>query len=65
MDIAKKYRGDQDVVNKMTANVNKGGTFGWNTGICMAAKCLGAFDREVKGMVEFIMSLPAEESSRE
>ena len=63
-DIARKYRGDPDAASKMTENVNKGGTFGWNSGICMPAKGLGAFDREVKGMVEFIMSLPAEDSSQ-
>ena len=63
-EIARKYHGDADAVSKMTENINKGGTFGWNTGLYMPAKGLGAFDREVKGMVEFIMNLPAENSSQ-
>ena len=63
-DIAIKYRGDPDAANKLTENINKGGTFGWNTGLCMPAKGLGAFDREVKGMVEFIINLPIEDSGQ-
>ena len=58
-EIANKYRGDPDAVSKMTENVNKGGTFGWNAGICMPAKGLGANDREIKAMIEFIVGLPA------
>ena len=57
-EIAIKYRGDIDVINKLTKHVNSGGIFGWNTGIRMPAKGLGASDREVKSMVEFIAGLP-------
>ena len=57
-DIANKYRGDADAFDKLTENINRGGMFGWNTGMRMPAKGLGAFDREVKGMVEFILGLP-------
>ena len=62
-DIAIKYRGDVDAVNKMTENVNRGGTFGWNAGVCMPAKGLGANDREIKAMIEFIVGLPIADSS--
>ena len=61
-DIAIKYRGDADAVNKLTENINRGGTFGWNTGIRMPAKGL-ANDKEIKAMVEFIISLSVEDSS--
>lgn len=62
-DISNKYRGDVDAVNKLTENVNKGGTFGWNTGICMPAKGLGASDREIKAMIEFIVGLSIADSN--
>ena len=56
-DIAIKYRGDADEVNKLTENINKGGVFGWNTGIRMPAKGVGAGDKEIKDMVRFIAEL--------
>ena len=56
-DIAIKYRGDIDAINKLTEHINSGGIFGWNTGLRMPAKGLGASDREIKGMVEFIAGL--------
>jgi len=61
-DIAIKYRGDIDAANKLTENINRGGTFGWNTGIRMPAKGL-ANDREIKAMVEFIIGLSIADSS--
>ena len=61
-DIAIKYHGDADAVNKLTENINKGGAFGWNTGIRMPAKGVGAGDREVNGMVKFIIGLSIDDS---
>jgi cytochrome c551/c552 len=62
-DIAIKYRGDVDEVNKLTENINRGGMFGWNMSIRMPAKGLGASDREIEGMVKFIVSLSIADSS--
>lgn len=56
-DIAKKYRGHADAANKLTEQINSGGTFGWNTGFRMPAKGLGASDKEIKAMVDFIVNL--------
>ena len=56
-EIAIKYRGDTGAVNKLTENVNRGGTIGWNSGVCMPVKGLGASDREIKAMIEFIVGL--------
>ena len=61
-DIAIKYSGDADAVNKLTENINRGGTFGWNTGIRMPAKGMGN-DKEIKAMVEFIIDLSIADSS--
>ena len=61
-DIASKYRGDADAANRLTAHINNGGMFGWNTGIRMPAKGLNANDREIKAMVEFIVGLSIEDS---
>ena len=60
-DIAIKYRGDIDAVSKLTKHINSGGMFGWNMGIRMPPKGIGANDREVKAMVEFITGLPIED----
>ena len=62
-DIAIKYHGDTDEVKKLTEHINNGGTFGWNSGIRMPAKGLGANDREIKAMVDFIAGLSIADSS--
>ena len=31
--VAKKYAGDHDAVSKISANITKGGKFGWNFGM--------------------------------
>ena len=64
-DIAIKYRSEADAVNKLTENINRGGAFGWNMGMRMPAKGLGANDREIKAMVEFILGLPIADSNSE
>ena len=61
-DIAKKYRGDTDEAQKLTEHINSGGVFGWNTGLRMPAKGLGANDKEIKAMVDFIVSLSTDVS---
>ena len=55
-DVAAKYKGDADAVNKMVANITKGGAFGYKVGV-MPPKGLGATDAEIKMMAEFIAGL--------
>lgn len=55
-DIAKKYKGDNEAVGKIAANITKGGAFGWNQGQ-MPAKGLGASDAEIKAMSDYIVGL--------
>ncbi len=62
-EIAMKYRGDADIVNKLTENTNRGGVFGWNAGMRMPARGLNANDKEIKAMVEFIVDLSIADSS--
>lgn len=62
-DIAIKYRDDADAANKLTEIINRGGTFGWNSGMRMPARGLNANDKEIKAMVEFIIDLSVEDSS--
>ncbi len=59
--IAAKYRGDADAANKLTEVINRGGTFGWNSGMRMPARGLNANDKEIKAMVEFIVDLFVED----
>jgi len=61
-DIAIKYHGNAEAVIKLTENINKGGTFGWNTGIIMPAKGM-ANDREIKAMVDFIVGISIADSN--
>ena len=56
MDISLKYKGDKEAVNKVVANVTKGGAFGWNMGN-MPAKGIGASDAQIKSLSEFIVNL--------
>ena len=56
-DIAAKYKGDKDAVSKMTANITKGGAFGWKAKMPMPAKGMGATDAEIKAMSEYIAGL--------
>ena len=56
MDISAKYKGDQDAVGKIAANVTKGGSFDWKMGK-MPAKGIGANDAEIKAMSEYIAGL--------
>lgn len=62
-EIAIKYRGDADEVNKLTEHINSGGTFGWDTGIRMPAKGVGAGDREINEMAKFIAELAIVDTS--
>jgi len=57
MDIAAKYKGDKDAVSKMTANITKGGKFGWNMPMAMPAKGMGASEADIKAMAEYIAGL--------
>lgn len=54
--IAEKYKGDSDAVNKLTANITKGGALGWNMGK-MPPKGIGAKADEIKAMAEYIAGL--------
>ena len=56
-DVATKYKGDRDAANKIASNITKGGMFGWNTGLKMPPKGLGANDAEIKSFAEFIAGL--------
>ena len=55
-DISAKYKGDKEAVSKMSANITKGGAFGWKLG-AMPPKGLGANDAEIKTMAEFSAGL--------
>lgn len=57
MDIAAKFKGDADAVNKLDASITKGGKFGWNTPMAMPAKGMGANETEIKAMAEYIAGL--------
>ncbi len=54
--VAAKYKGDKDALNKITANITKGGSFGWKFG-AMPAKGMGASDADIKTMATFIVGL--------
>jgi len=56
-DIAAKYKGDKDAVSKMTANITKGGAFGWKAKMPMPAKGMKADEAEIKAMAEYIAGL--------
>ena len=55
-DVAAKYKGDKDAVNKIIASATKGGSFVWKLGT-MPPKGLGATDAEIKEMAAFIAGL--------
>ena len=55
-DVAAKYKGDKDAVGKLTANITKGGAFGWKFGT-MPPKGMGASEGEIKEMAEFVAGL--------
>lgn len=55
-DIAAKYKGNKDAVSTLTANITKGGAFGWKMG-SMPAKGMGANDAQIKAMAEWIAGL--------
>ena len=57
MDVSKKYKSDKQAANKIAASITKGGSFGWNLGVAMPPKGLGATDAEIKTLSEFIASL--------
>lgn len=54
--IAEKYKGDADAVNKLVANITKGGAFGWKLSP-MPPKGMAKSDADIKAMAEFIMTL--------
>ncbi|MBI3902392.1 MAG: c-type cytochrome [Nitrosomonadales bacterium] len=56
-EIAAKYKGDKDAVSKLTANINKGGAFGWKAKMPMPPKGMNANEAEIKTMAEFIAGL--------
>ena len=55
-DIAAKYKGDAGAVDKLVANITKGGEFGFKKGK-MPPKGLGANDAEIKNMATWIAGL--------
>jgi cytochrome c len=55
-DVAAKYKGDADAVNKLVANITKGGAFGWKLSP-MPPKGMAKSDADIKAMAEFIMTL--------
>lgn len=54
--VAAKYKGDKEAVSKITANITKGGAFGWKFGT-MPAKGMGASEADIKTMATFIVGL--------
>jgi cytochrome c len=56
MDISAKYKGDSDAAGKISANITKGGSFGWKLGM-MPPKGMGANEAEIKAMSEYIAGL--------
>jgi cytochrome c len=56
MDVSKKYKGDKDAVEKITASITKGGSFGWKMG-AMPPKGMGASDADISTMAKFIAGL--------
>jgi cytochrome c len=56
IDISARYKSDKDAVKKLTANINKGGSFGWKLG-AMPPKGIGASEAEIKSMAEYIAGL--------
>lgn len=57
MEVSKKYKGDTEAASKIAANVTKGGKFGWNMGVLMPARGLGANDAEIQKLATFIVGL--------
>ena len=56
-DVAAKYKDDKDAVNKIAANITKGGKFGWNTPVMMPPKGGAKSDADIKKLAEFIAGL--------
>jgi cytochrome c len=56
MDIAAKYKGDAGAVDKLEANITKGGKFDWKMGM-MPPKGMGASPADIKAMAEYIAGL--------
>lgn len=56
-DVAAKYKGDQDAVNKIAASIAKGGDLGWNMGGMPAKGGSGWDDAQIKSIAEFIAGL--------
>ena len=54
--IAAKYKGDADAVNKLVAHITKGGPFGWKMGV-MPPKGMAKSEADIKKMAEFIVGL--------
>lgn len=56
MDVANKYKGDPEAVNKIVFSVINGGQYGWKMGT-MPPRGLGANDGEVQKLATFIAGL--------
>jgi cytochrome c len=57
-DVAAKYKGDKGAVNKLVANIKKGGQFGWKAATPMLPKGgTNKTDAEIKKLAEFIVGL--------
>lgn len=56
-DVAAKYKGDADAVNKIAANIKKGGQFGWKMGAAMPPKGMAKSDADIQKLAEFIAGL--------
>ena len=57
MEIAIKYKGDNDAASKISANIAKGGKFGWGAKMPMPPKGMNANEAEIKSMAEYIAGL--------
>lgn len=56
MDVSRKYKGDAEAASKITANVTKGGAFGWKLGT-MPPRGMGANDADIQKLATFIAGL--------
>ena len=56
-DVAKKYKGDAGAVDKIVANITKGGSFGWKLGSMPPKGGTSKSPAELKKLAEFIVGL--------
>jgi len=56
-DVANKYKGEKDIIEKLTKKISKGGSGAWGTMPMPANDPTGKKQDEMKELAEFVMSL--------